>query len=385
MSTDDEEAIHRNKLPGKTYISPSFPTHDGTRLRIASKVLDGGDGYEYAKEKADIILRRTPAARKEIIAKFLEDSRGIQRLTIQKFNKSGPGKEYFTFLPDEITKLLNFIANIRRVHFPDEGKLNVTDDELEDLLLMPGQAERILRGNPALVAALARTEITSEDVIALGYRRSELEIFDRLLNDQSYFEEEVSRTTGGPEGVWQHFFERNHWIFGYGLSYIFNTSLDFRALEQTVRGFNLTGPGKRVDALLKSQALIQSLCFVEIKRHDTRLVSESQYRSGVWAPSPELSGAIAQIQGTVFDAIEAMGSELKITDKEGDPTGEILHAIQPRSFVVIGSLKEFQVGLGVNVRRFRSFELCRKNTVSPEIITFDELYHRARFIVESAA
>ena len=29
----------------------------------------------------------------------------------------------------------------------------------------------------------------------------------------------------------------------------------------------------------------------------------------------------------------------------------------------------------------RSFELFRKGTISPEIITFDELYERARYIV----
>jgi len=37
---------------------------------------------------------------------------------------------------------------------------------------------------------------------------------------------------------------------------------------------------------------------------------------------------------------------------------------------------------GVNQERYRSFELFRRNTTSPEIITFDELYERARFIVE---
>jgi hypothetical protein len=36
---------------------------------------------------------------------------------------------------------------------------------------------------------------------------------------------------------------------------------------------------------------------------------------------------------------------------------------------------------GVNTEKFRSFELLRRNTFLPEIITFDELYERARFIV----
>ena len=48
---------------------------------------------------------------------------------------------------------------------------------------------------------------------------------------------------------------------------------------------------------------------------------------------------------------------------------------------MIGSMAEFSTENGVNKDKLRSFELLRKNIVSPEIITFDELYERARFIV----
>ena len=49
--------------------------------------------------------------------------------------------------------------------------------------------------------------------------------------------------------------------------------------------------------------------------------------------------------------------------------------------MVVGSLQEFMTDRGVNQERYRSFELYRRNTYSPEIITFDELFERARFIV----
>lgn len=39
---------------------------------------------------------------------------------------------------------------------------------------------------------------------------------------------------------------------------------------------------------------------------------------------------------------------------------------------------------GVNEEQFVSFELFRRQLTAPEIITFDELYERARFIVESS-
>ena len=65
----DEEEIHRNKLTNKTYISPQVPTLNGP-LRIASKVIDS-DGAYYAKVKNEVVLRRTPTARTEIVAKLL--------------------------------------------------------------------------------------------------------------------------------------------------------------------------------------------------------------------------------------------------------------------------------------------------------------------------
>jgi hypothetical protein len=49
---------------------------------------------------------------------------------------------------------------------------------------------------------------------------------------------------------------------------------------------------------------------------------------------------------------------------------------------VLGRLDEFQSGDGINIEKYRSFELYRRHTHRPEILTFDELFHRARFIVE---
>lgn len=76
-----------------------------------------------------------------------------------------------------------------------------------------------------------------------------------------------------------------------------------------------------------------------------------------------------------------MRSKLSLTDGVGNPTGEEAFNYMPKSFLVVGSLHEFTSEQGVNHERYRSFELFRRNTNSPEIKTFDELYERARFIV----
>jgi len=64
----------------------------------------------------------------------------------------------------------------------------------------------------------------------------------------------------------------------------------------------------------------------------------------------------------------------KLTDRDadGNPTGEETYGYMPRSFLVAGRLNEFVTEHGVNEDRHRSFELFRRNTSSPEIITFDE-------------
>jgi hypothetical protein len=185
------------------------------------------------------------------------------------------------------------------------------------------------------------------------------------------------------EAQWQAFFERNRWIFGYGLSYQFLSGLEGRALEVIVRGADITGAGKRADGLMKTRGRISSLCFVEIKLPATSLLQAKAYRSGSWAPSAELAGAVAQVQNTVNNAVEQFRRQrLQPTDAEGNPTGEDLFAFEPKSVLVVGNLDQFMVEGQVNVDKFRSFELYRRNTWRPDVITFDELLERARFIVE---
>jgi hypothetical protein len=140
--------------------------------------------------------------------------------------------------------------------------------------------------------------------------------------------------------------------------------------------------GKRVDALMKTKGLISSLCLIEIKTHETPLLQKRPYRSGCWAPSQELTGAVAQIQGTVASAVKSLTQKISFCDEMGNPTGEEAYNYLPKSFLVIGSLGEFTSDHGVNEDKYRSFELYRKNIIAPEILTFDELYERTKYIVE---
>ncbi len=384
--TDDYEYF-QNKIPGKTYISKSlsFSSQEDRKIRYASKVFDSKDLHTFVLEKGELLLRVTPGEKQEIVAKFYEDSRGIYALTIQRFTtKTGsPHKTYFTFIGEEISELLEFINNLKVIELKGPEKINITDTQLRKMILSQDQIKNLINHNQDLVIELAKSEITREDLVALGYRKKQLNKFDKLLNDQDYFQKvKRQHEFKKDEAVWQAFFEKNTWIFGYGLSYVFLSSLDDKKLEQVVKGFDFFSAGKRTDALMKTRGLINSLCFCEIKTHKTGLLKK-EYRQSCWGVSEELSGAVSQVQGTVSLATKNIAAKTSIVDKSGDPTGEEIYNYHPKSFLVIGSLKEFMAEHGINENKYRSFELFRGNLISPEIITFDELYNRASFIIRN--
>ena len=68
---------------------------------------------------------------------------------------------------------------------------------------------------------------------------------------------------------------------------------------------------------------------------------------------------------------------------DGSPTGETAYLFQPRSFMLIGSLGEFLTEHGINKPKLSSFELFRRNMFTPEIITFDEMFEPAKYIVQN--
>ncbi len=169
-------------------------------------------------------------------------------------------------------------------------------------------------------------------------------------------------------------------FFGFGLQYIINIPLQDKKLEQVVDGFDVINRGKRADAFMKTKGIINSLCFAEIKTHKTKLLA-SEYRPNVYPPSNELSGGISQIHKTILSSIANLSNRITPTDRNGDPTGEEIFIYKPKSFLLVGNLEEFLTKKGINKEKYASFELYRRSITDVEIITFDELLERARFII----
>ena len=87
---------------------------------------------------------------------------------------------------------------------------------------------------------------------------------------------------------------------------------------------------------------------------------------------------MTQIQKTTFDFARSRVRD-ELTNELGNDTGQAVYAIEPRNYLVIGNLAQVKG----NTDKIACFELYRRNTRAPEILTFDELFQRARCIVEN--
>lgn len=402
MSSDSTDYDYfKNKRTDRIYLSKSLEGKSFQKnsegeieeivrpFRILSKVVDSEENHKFIKDGKEVSLRITDGERQEIKAKFYEDTRGISTLTIQKYTiKTGaPHNTYFTFIGNEIEILFNFIRNVALIPVKDKNNAKLDDKFVQEIVLTKEQALNLIHEEPELLKELIDSQISKSDIVNLGYRKSQLIKYGELLEDDDAFEE--ARLSLGEnkktEDVWQNYFQTNTWIFGYGLNYIFNTPLDGKKLEQVVKGNDVVDSGKRVDALLKTQGIISSLCFVEIKTHKKHLLKQvkDSYRAESWAISDELAGAIAQVQRTVQVSLRNIKTKTQIKAKDGELTKEKLFLYEPKAYLVIGSLSEFEGEHGINEDKFSSFEMFRRNLKNPEIITFDELYSRSKYIVES--
>lgn len=242
------------------------------------------------------------------------------------------------------------ITDARALVITDQNKAEIIRKLLEENL---GEEvwSQLAASNPDIATRLADAQLQTN-------RMTALQRFESLLGDETLSESD-----------WQDFFEHNTWIFGYGLRY---QILRILQPQPNYGGADFTGTGgQRGDFLTATEADTRFTCLVEIKKPTTDLLQHAPYRNGVWNISPELSGAISQVQVNCAEW-EIAGAR---TDQNRDALAGI-YTISPRGIVVIGRTSQLD-----NRDKKNSFERFRREIRSPEIITFDELYERAKFIV----
>jgi hypothetical protein len=187
------------------------------------------------------------------------------------------------------------------------------------------------------------------------------------------FEQNIGDISKG-ENWWQNFFSRSKWIFGYGLNYqILRTIQE----QPNYGGTSITGSGgQRGDFLQRTSANVSFTVLVEIKKPATALLHNTAHRNGAWRASDELSGGVAQLQtNSLTWEVEGSTTRANSDHVEGEHNA---FTVRPKSILIIGNTTQLD-----NRDKKNSLELFRRNLKNPEVITFDELLERARFIVSA--
>jgi hypothetical protein len=330
--------------------------------------------------------------------KFLPSRNDIEGLDIIKIvgGKETQKISFSKFNFAQLELFLNFIHDLdlstiseRRLKLA-ENSLDILDNETKKKI------STLLQGNEGaeLIQDLLDNEIvTSQDIINTGYRKSQLKIFQKLLEDEHYIklykkeeEEIISKMISDfdtkhkatinentkNEIAWQHFFNKNPWIFGYGLDYRFQNILqkEFSASDTDASGKEQVN----ADFLVGDNYYTT---FVELKTPDTDLFESGKNRSNSWSLSTKLIYAVSQI-------LEQKASgQLKLEKDPFNQEGEKItqKAYDSKCILIIGNIKkeieESADSTKVKEIKRKTFELFRRDSRNVDILTFDELYERA--------
>jgi hypothetical protein len=152
------------------------------------------------------------------------------------------------------------------------------------------------------------------------------------------------------------------------VSQIFASPVTFIKEKAYVGGQQVDNKSAQLVDFLFSGGASDEAILVEIKTPTKHLLQKRQYRSGLHAPSTELSGGIVQVSNYRRTIMESLRDIIKYTDYK-------IEAVRPRAVVIIGRSDE----LDTQDKR-RSFELFRTSLADVEIITFDELFRKLEYL-----
>jgi len=287
--------------------------------------------------------------------------------------KAGEAKKFILDF-DQTDNLVKELANLTAI--------------VEQTRLTPAAAHLVVAPESEVVIADRERAKVIRSILAKGYSD---EVWDAMVQTnpdlatklsyarihteraQALREFETNVRLEQAENWWNDFFERNTWIFGYGLNYKFLRTLQ---AQPHYGGTSLSGKGMQEgDYLQQTEAEIKFTVLVEIKKPTTNLLGTVKYRNGAWALGDELTGGVSQVQANC-SKWEKGGSQSE-ENKEALLKQNVF-TVQPKGVLVIGRLSQLD-----DVSKRTSFELFRRNIVNPEILTFDELLERAAFIVAS--
>lgn len=199
-------------------------------------------------------------------------------------------------------------------------------------------------------------------------KEKSLHEFEILLNNDDTSEDD-----------WQKFFEANHWIFaGISLKLFFQRDIISQANIGTPDTMGRGAPISDFVCIDKYTTL------VELKKHTTHIFTntrKSTARTNTWSFSSDFIDGISQCLAQKEELIDNHNSKIFVTKDERIVQADVQ---DPKVIFIIGNHKNEMPNVSNNINdkiKSDTFERYRRDCRNVEIITYDELYERAYYIV----
>lgn len=378
-----------NKIPNTIYVSKKAKWNG----RYVSQIIDEKQQCFVVSEKGNATLYLTSGGKQKIQATVLETEQEkqvpvlyVSRINVKTEKIATSGEQQMCLYPEVVEKLYNFIGKIKSIDYSNPDSFKIKEKDFENLDNNPivssdSYFKNLIKSPKAAEIVenlIEKGIITSKDIVNTSFRKKGLQIFKKLIDNDNYWKiyaDENNISKSKEEKVWQYFFENNEWIFGYGLDYRFKSILQ---REPHISDSELDGSNTVIaDYLLGDKRFTT---FVEIKKPSSELFGTSKNRSKSWKLSDVVVESVSQI-------LEQKASGLiKLDKQQYGSEGNIItqKAYDSKVILLIGHWKQLEDSKNDLEREIKkkTFELFRTDSRNIEILTYDELYDRAKYIVE---
>jgi len=379
-----------NKIANTIYVSKKQNKWNG---RYVSQIIDEKQRCFVVSENGNATLYLTSGGKQKIQATILETEQEkqvpvlyVSRINVKTGTIASNGEQQMCLYPEVVEKLYNFIGKIKSIDYSNTNRFKINENDFKNLDDNPivssdSYFKNLIKSPKAaeiVETLIEKGIITSKDIVNTSFRKKGLQIFNKLIDDDGYWKIYAKKNNiseSKEEKVWQYFFEKNEWIFGYGLDYRFKSILQ---LEPHISDSELDGSNTVIaDYLLGDKRFTT---FVEIKKPSTELFGTSKNRSNSWKLSNDIVESVSQI-------LEQKASGLiKLDKQQFNSDGNIItqKAYDSKVILLIGHWKQLNESKNDLEREIKkkTFELFRTDSRNIEILTYDELYDRAKYIVE---
>lgn len=268
-----------------------------------------------------------------------------------------------------------------------EYSYSVVTNDINEMFKKLGGSDKV----KFLVDAVNSNLLNSEEIdsVLCADRKRALNRFlyllrNVLLTDGNYardrYRSRYKIKGTGDEAIWHHLLKSNEWILGI--------NADIRYIRQFIDEADLGIPdtSRKGSPIADILGVSNYVTLIELKTSDTPIFKSSKgekARANTWEFSPDFIAGISQCLGQksefdkLYDSKVVVGQNGEIVSKDCTFNRDV------KTVLIIGCrYREFPHDALIDHKtKSETFELFRRNSRNVDIITYDELFERAYYIV----